>query len=264
VTGPGGTGWATPWAEVNRATERLLAGVREALGGRLVGLYLHGSLALGDFFPPASDVDFLAATAGPVEGPALERLRALHAGLKAAGGWTARLEGVYLPPPALRRQDLATEPVPVAWSDRDFGLGRPGATWVLDRWVVRERGLVVAGPDPRRLIDPIGPDQLRAAVRASLLEGWASSDRDPGQLRPRNYQAFAVLTMCRDLYVLEHGVLVSKPAAAAWAVPRLPDPWPALVERALAWRPDPAADDRGLAETLRFIAWVVERVRSAG
>jgi hypothetical protein len=262
VSGPGGSGWPTAWVEVNRAVERLLEGTRGVLGGRLVGLYLHGSLALGDFFPPASDIDFLAATAGPVEAPAFEGLRDLHAGLKAAGGWTARLEGVYLPPAALRRQELATERLPTVGSDWGFGLGRPGPTWVLDRWVTREHGLVVTGPDPRRLIDPIGPDQLRAAVRASLLEGWADWVRDPGWLRPRNYQGFAVLTMCRDLYALEHGVLVSKPAAAAWAVGRLPAPWPALVERALAWRPELEPDDRGLAETLRFIAWVVERVRS--
>jgi Domain of unknown function (DUF4111) len=256
--------WPTPWAEVNRAVERLQEGVSEALGGGLVGLYLHGSLALGDFFPPASDVDFLAATAGPVEAPAFGRLGALHAALKAAGGWTARLEGMYLPLAALRRHDPASGRLPTVGSDRDFGLGRSGPTWVLDRWVTRERGLVVTGPDPRELIDPIGPQALRAAVRASLLEGWATWVGDPGWLRPRAYQAFAVLTMCRALYALEHGVLVSKPVAAAWAAGRLQRPWPALVERALAWRPDRRVDDRSLPETLRFVAWAVEQARATG
>ena len=79
MTGPGRPAWPTPWAEVNRAVERLLEGVSEALGGGLVGLYLHGSLALGDFFPPASDVDFHVATAGPLDPVAFERLGALHA-----------------------------------------------------------------------------------------------------------------------------------------------------------------------------------------
>jgi hypothetical protein len=263
VTGPR-PAWPTPWGEVNRAVERLLAGTGEALGDGLVGLYLHGSLALGDFYPPASDVDFLAATAGPVEEPAFGRLGALHADLKAAGGWTARLEGVYLPPAALRRHDPAGGRLPTVGSDWDFGLGRPGPTWVLDRWVTRERGVVVTGPDPRELIDPIGPDALRAAVRASLLEGWAGWARDPGWLRPRAYQAFAVLTMCRDLYALEHGVVVSKPVAAAWAGRRLPPPWPGLVERVLGWRADWRPDDQGLADTLGFVTWVVERARPPG
>jgi Domain of unknown function (DUF4111) len=258
VSGPGGSGWPTAWVEVNRAVERLLEGTRGVLGGRLVGLYLHGSLALGDFFPPASDIDFHAATAGTLGEPALERLGALHGRFKAEGGWVARLEGVYLPPLALRRREPAGDRQPTVGSDWGFGLGRPGPTWVLDRWVTREHGVVVAGPDPRELIDPIGPSELRAAVRATLARHWALEGQDVAWLRPRNYQAFAVLTICRNLYALERGELVSKPVAAAWARRRLEPPWSALVERALGWRADPRVDDRRLPETLAFVAHGLE------
>jgi Domain of unknown function (DUF4111) len=256
--------WPTPWPEVDRAVERLLDGIGEALGGQFLGLYLHGSLALGGFFPPASDVDFHVATAGAVGPAAFERLDALHAGFKAEGGWVARLEGAYLPPAALRRLEPVGGRWPTVGSDWDFGLGRSGPTWVLDRWVTREHGVVVAGPDPRALIDPIGPDELRAAVQASLLGYWTERTRDAAWLRPRHYQAFAVLTMCRDLYVLEHGVLGSKPVAAAWAARRLGPPWDAQVERALGWRADERADDQTLGETLQLVGHVVELARSRG
>jgi hypothetical protein len=264
---PSRPAWPTPWPEVNRAVERLRDGIAELLGDRLVGLYLHGSLALGDFYPPASDIDFHAATAGALDAPAVDRLTAMHAGFKAEGGWPARLEGVYLPVAALRRHDPSGDPAPTVGVDWDLRPGRPGPTWVLDRWVTREHGVVVAGPDPRELIDPIGPADLRAAVRATLLGFWAGTlddGADTGWLRPRNYQAFAILTMCRALYVLERGAVVPKPEAAAWAMGHLSPPWPAQVERALAWRADEQVDDRHLPDTLRFVAHAVGLARAAG
>jgi hypothetical protein len=258
--------WPTPWPEVNRAVERLRDGAAGALGDRLVGLYLHGSLALGDFFPPASDIDFHAATAGPLDAPAVAHLAAMHAGFKAEGGWPARLEGVYFPVEALRRHDPSGDPAPTVGVDWELGPGRPGPTWVLDRWVTREHGVIIFGPDPCELIDPIGPTDLRAAVLAALLGDWGSQLKegaDTGWLRPRNYQAFAILTMCRALHVLERGAVVPKPEAAAWAMGHLPPPWPAQVERALAWRADEQVDDRDLPETLGFIAHAVD-LASAG
>jgi len=265
VTGRGRPGWPTPWPEVDRVVGRLLDGVVEAVGGDLVGVYVGGSLGLGGFDPASSDVDVLVATAGMLPGAAVERLRRLHGALRAEGGWAARLEVVYLPLATLRRFDPRdTARYPIGASDREFALGRQGPTWVLDRWVVREHGLVVAGPDPRELIDPIGPDELRAAVRDSLAGVWGLEGRDVAWLRLRNYQAFAVLSMCRDLYVFEHGTVVSKPAAAAWASRRLGPPWPAMIERALAWRSDQRVDDRHLPETLAFVAHAVRLAGAAG
>jgi predicted nucleotidyltransferase len=257
--------WPTSWPQVNRAVERLRDGAAEALGGGLVGVYLGGSLALGGFDRSSSDVDVLVAAARMPSRPAIDRLAALHAALRAAGGWTARLEAVYLPVAALRRYDPAdTRRYPIAPSDREFNLGGQAPTWVLDRWIAREHGLVVAGPAPRTLIDPIAPAQLRAAARANLLDFWAGQldGPAPAWLRPRNYQAFAVLSLCRALYTMEHGEVVSKPAAAAWASRRFDPPWPELVARALTWRADPYPDDGGLADTLRLVADAAARARA--
>ena len=127
--------------------------------------------------------------------------------------------------------------------------------------------MIVTGPDPRDLIDPITPAELRAAVLAALLGDWANQlaeGADTGWLRPRNYQAFAILTMCRALHVLERGAVVPKPEAAAWAIGHLPSPWPTQVEWALDWRADEQVDDRHLPATLRCIAHAVERARAAG
>jgi hypothetical protein len=258
--------WPTRWPQVNRVVEGLRDGLGHVLGDRLVGLYLSGSLALGGFHPPSSDIDALVATAGVLDEPVVGRLAALHATLRAAGGWAARLEVVYLPVSTLRRYDPGDQSsYPIAAGGRALAHGRQSPTWVLDRWVAREHGLAVTGPPPSTLIDPIGPQALRTAVRG-LLSFWAAQldGPPPAWLRTRNDQAFAVLSMCRALYCLERGEVASKPAAAAWAIRRLEPPWPELVARALGWRADQRPDNEGLDATRRLVANAVARARTAG
>jgi hypothetical protein len=259
--------WPTPWPEVNRVVEGLRAALGDALGEELAGLYLSGSLALGGFDPPSSDIDVLVATAVMPNEAVIQRLAALHATLRALGGWTARLEVVYLPVTTLRRYDPSDQrSYPIAASDRAFALARQSPTWVLDRWIAREHGLVVAGPRPSTLIDPIGPKALQSAVRKLLVSFWAGQleGPTPAWLRPRSYQAFAILSMCRALYCLEHGKVISKPAAAAWASQQLDPPWPELVDQALGWRADQRPDDQSLGATLGLVADAVTRARTAG
>lgn len=45
---------------VTEILNTLLASLQDSLGENLVGLYLRGSLALGDFIPETSDLDVLA------------------------------------------------------------------------------------------------------------------------------------------------------------------------------------------------------------
>ena len=71
----------TPFPTVNVLLADLLAQMRPILGGDLIGLYLDGSLALGDFDPATSDVDFIAAIARPLSPEAFDALAALHLSL---------------------------------------------------------------------------------------------------------------------------------------------------------------------------------------
>jgi hypothetical protein len=52
---------------VTEMLQTLLLGIQEAIGDELVGVYLRGSLALGDFYSVTSDLDFLAVTKRPIQ-----------------------------------------------------------------------------------------------------------------------------------------------------------------------------------------------------
>jgi hypothetical protein len=250
----------TPYAEVNVVLNLLLSNVQAVLGDRFIGLYLYGSLASGDFDPQRSDIDFVVVTADEIPDEMIPALEALHARLAASGlKWAAKLEGAFLPQPAIRRYDPDDARQRPWINEGRFYLGRQGSDWIIQRHILREQGVVVAGPALQTLIDPVQPNDLRRAVLGVLHEWWSPMLHDPAWLRGSEYQAYAVLTLCRALYTLEHGTVVSKPAAARWVQQALGEPKAALIEQALTWRHEMPSDI--LNETLEFIRYTLERAR---
>ncbi len=247
---------------VNAVLAELVREIRAILGPELVGVYLYGSLSLGDFDPASSDVDFLAVTRDTLSSEALAALGALHARLVMSMlPYANKLEGWYFTRPALR-YPVPDEPQQATiGADWPFGLQAPGAVWVIERHIVREHGLTVFGPPPRELIDPVTPEALRAATSFLLRDFWALQLDGPDWLRTRDYQAFAILTMCRALHTLHTGRLVSKPVAATWAQQHLTPPWPALIIQALAWRHDHREGD--MTAMLAFVRWTVATAAGA-
>jgi hypothetical protein len=238
--------------------KELLADIQAVLGLHLIGLYLHGSLAYGGFNPQTSDIDFLVVTDGSLPTGTFSALKEMHARLFASGiAWSQKLEGAYIPAEGLRRHDPAYPPIPWLGTDGHFALERLGSDWILQRWILREKGIVVTGPPVRDMIDPVSPGDLREAVRDSLQEWWSPPFPSPQRFRSGEYQAYAVLTMCRSLYVLEHGRVASKPEAARWAMETLGEPWQALIAAAAAWRP--GVEFNRHAETIQLIQFALQK-----
>ncbi len=218
----------------------LLSSMQGVLGEQLVGLYLYGSLSSGDFNPASSDVDFVVVTRGAIaeDDPAFERLREMHERIAASGlPFADHLEGSYIPQAAWRRYDPEIAWHPTIGHDWPFKPGFHDANWVIERAIVRERGIVLYGPPPETLIDPVSSQQLRAATCQQLADVWRRRIDDPDWPRAGLYPAFAVLTLCRALYTLQHGAFCSKPVAAAWARQTHPA-WEPQITWALAHQAD--------------------------
>jgi hypothetical protein len=182
-------------------------------------------------------------------------LAALHTRIIDSGlSWATKLEGTYFPQQVLRRYAPSDALYPSV-NEARFYMGGHGSDWVIQSHILREQGIVLAGPAPRSLIDPVAPDDLRRAMRELLRGWWAPMLHDSVRLRSNEYQAYAILTMCRALYTLETGAIASKPVAARWAQAALGERRSAPIERALAWRPGMPLDM--LDETLDFIQYTL-------
>jgi len=249
----------TPYPDVNTLLHVLLSSVQTVLGTHFIGMYLYGSLASGDFDPQCSDIDFVVVTADEIPDERLPALEAMHARMAASGlKWATTLEGSYIPQHALRRYDPTHARHPAIRLGESFHVEQHDSDWVIQRYIIREQGVVVAGPAPQTLIDPIQPNDLRRAVLRILQEWWSTMLHDPARLHGTGYQAYAILTMCRVLYTLHYGIVVSKPVAARWAQEALGERRAALIERAfLAWRHGAQFDD--VNETQDFIRYTLER-----
>ena len=242
---------ATDYPEINSVLQELLLGARGILGRRFIGMYLDGSLAIGDFEPDKSDIDFVVVTNADVASDTFEVLKTMHHRIAAGvSKWARELEGSYISKRALRHD---RRPVAHPYIDRGSVLAMvqpESGYWPIHRHMLREHGVVLAGPLPQTLIDPVPPEDLREAVRGILREWWKPMLTEGPLLQNGFYRCYAVLTMSRMLYTLRHGTIVTKPVAARWVQGAFDGRWRPLIQQALAWSRDVPPD---LGETLAFI-----------
>jgi predicted nucleotidyltransferase len=245
--------------EVDQLIEILLKSAKELLKDQWVGMYLEGSLA-HHTFDRDSDIDFVVVCEEEVNASTFMALQNMHRQIATLDSWCAiQLEGSYLSRQALRQHDpeLAMHPNLERGREEQLKWALHEKMWDIHRYVLREKGICLDGPEPKTLIDPISPDDLRRIMRP-VLENWAAQFLDqPDRLRQRGYQSYVVLTLCRTLYTLQFGDIVSKPKALAWVKESLDARWQGLIERAWLGRQNPqlAAEGEDIRQTLAFIRY---------
>jgi Aminoglycoside adenylyltransferase, C-terminal domain/Nucleotidyltransferase domain len=252
----------TPYPEVNILLQELLDGVLPILGKHLIGMYLFGSLALGDF-DEASDIDVAIVTNEPVTDEQFLALKKMHAHIaRGPSPLAIQIEASYLSLAQLRRYDPTNAMHPQLQRDAGVELEMQNHARVVERYVLREKGVVVKGPPLEPLIAPITPDDLRSSAQEILNDWMIPLLQAAEPFASRGYQSYTVLSLARILYTFRFGDVVSKPVAARWAQETLDDRWKQLIERALVGRKNsalpPEADD--VQETLNFARLVLQIV----
>ncbi len=253
----------TPFLDINAILQELLASVKRVLGSHLVGMYLEGSLANGGF-DQASDIDFVAVTDIDISGDYFSTLQTMHDRFATLDSpWAIQLEGSYVSRSALRRFD----PAHALYPNIERGEGERlkmtyhDEAWMVHRYLLRERGITLFGPDPKTLVDPASPDDLRRAMLPTL-HGWAAGIlKHPEEINVRWPPSYIILTLCRILYTLERGDVAAKPQAAEWAKEALDERWVGLINRAWKERAGEriTADPNEVDQTLDFIHYALAR-----
>jgi len=147
--------------ELNAILYELVSSVQAALTDNLIGVYLQGSFAVGDW-DIDSDVDFLMAINREMSETELLALQRMHGRIyELKSDWAKHLEGSYFPTNILRQaDDQRVELWYMNNTSRELVWSKHDDTKVV-RWIVREYGIALYGPPPNTLIGPVFTDDLR-------------------------------------------------------------------------------------------------------
>lgn len=213
---------------------------QDVFGETLIGVYLHGSLAMGCFNPAASDIDMLAVVRDDLAVDAKQRAgRTL---LRLAE--QAPVKGLEVSILSLNDLHPFRHPTPyqLHFSDNnkaqfaegtmDFERARVDGDLAAHIVMTRARGVCLYG-------EPIGvvfPDVPREAYLNSIAVDAEDSYRairagaDAGECA---VPVYGVLNFCRVLAFVEASALTSKPEGGRWALEHLPAEYQPIVEAAL-------------------------------
>jgi predicted nucleotidyltransferase len=257
----------TVYPALNEVLRNLVASARDILRDEFVGVYLQGSFALGGA-DEHSDVDFVVVTKDELSDAQVDRLQLMHKTIyDLPVSWAKHLEGSYIPSDSLRRVDPGTTYPFLDNGSRELEWDEHCNTAVV-RWILREHGIVLAGPRPKSLIDPVSEEQLRteALKRVHEYAEWAPEPSEASAMS-RWKQGYLVLTFSRLLHTIRTGTVTTKSTAAEWALQSLDPEWTDLIQAAVDDRPDPwervhhAADPEVTRRTLEFASYAVREAR---
>lgn len=260
------------WPEVPQGVRDQVEGytgaVRRVLGENLVGIYLHGSLAIGCPIPVPKDIDLLFITQ---HGLSTETKR-LMADLVLAWSAVARA-GVARPLEVhfLSRENLLPwrHPTPYDFHYSEDWRGRLSEQLASGEWrtwndrqavdpdlaahltVTLHRGVTLFGPPPAELIPPIPPADYLAAIQFDVANAadWITSN-----------PVYGVLNLCRVAWYVEAGKISSKEEAGHWGSQALPADVARTVSQALAAYRGEESGQFDPGDLASFVAYTQRRI----
>jgi predicted nucleotidyltransferase len=240
------------------------------LGHNFVGLYLLGSLAIGDF-DLTSDVDFAIVTTDELSRGEVQLVQSAHTKLIGRDSrWVKHLEYSFFP-----LEKLSEKSSPYGQHGRDDSAARQlwyflnGASTIersdhdntlVTRWTLRYRSKAVLGPEPAAFAPEVTANELRHEIKNSML-GWEKLFTPRSPYNNRFHQVFFVLNNCRALQDLHQGEVTSKREGVQWAKQHLDARWHALIDYCWQERQDTEisvsqpADARAFQQTVAFVAY---------
>ncbi|MGZ3551744.1 MAG: aminoglycoside adenylyltransferase domain-containing protein [Vulcanimicrobiaceae bacterium] len=219
--------------------QRYLVGIAgnlgDLLGDTLVGVYVHGSLAMGSYHRERSDIDILAVVDGRLHPEMREAVAQLFVRISDMRPTPGDIEATVVQDRYARSYE---HPMPfevhyssgqrkrITAGESDYTQNPTDLDLAAHITNARERGVRIFGPEPRSVFGPVPWFAYINALEADF--NWAGE-------RAKSDPLYAILNACRTLYGATQRDLrvLSKDEAARWALESIPREFEPLVREAL-------------------------------
>lgn len=250
----------TPYQDINAVLQQLSTGIEQILNNDLVGLYLFGSLAYGDFNEGSSDIDLVAIVKKPLGTHQLHSIKFLHETVgESHKKWHGRIECSYTPIYMLANTLPPQEPRPYYGAGIFYANADYGNEWIINNYLLRDSSIPLLGPNFTTLIPPIDIREVQKACIRDLFQEWEPKIYDLEWLDNSHYQSYLVLNLCRILYTVYCGKTGTKKISAKWVKEIFAPQWTTLITAAENWTYDKEMSLK--MELIEFIKFVINEIK---
>lgn len=262
-----------PYPELREVLNTFVYEITTELGENLVGIYLVGSIASGDF-DLDSDVDFLVVTNTELTEANMKSLQEIQIKIHGIDCYPAKhLEGSYISISDLNNWSIVGQKKLYYFDNGStkYEQSAHDNKWHV-RWILRERGITLVGQKPETILQAIPLNELINEIKTAMLQNMeifqVEINRPLGFCNSRFGQSFFVLTYCRMLHTLHTGIVQSKKAGMEWAKQFVDPKWVKIIDQ--AWKEREGvrfgakigqlAESTLLYETLEFMKYAVTQI----
>ena len=262
-----------PYPELRDVLNMFVDEISAELRENLVGIYLVGSIASGDF-DLDSDVDFLVVTNTELTEANMKALQDIQIKIHGIDCYPAKhLEGSYISISDLNDWSTVGQKKLYYFDNGSTAYEQSihDNQWHV-RWILRERGITLVGQKPETILKSIPLNEMFSEIKTTMLQVMKlfedEINRQPSFWNSRFGQSFAVLTYCRMLHTLHTGTVQSKKAGVKWAKQFVEPRWVKIIDQAWHEREGvrfgvkigQRAELPLLHETLEFIKYGVAQI----
>lgn len=233
----------------------------EILAKKLHGLYLYNSVAMGNFEPQYSDVDFIVILKSKLVEAELLELKTLHERIALEHTYGAKLDGMYLQYDMIAKMNSEIEAYPYAKEGSFFEAGYfdiNNVTW----WSLKEYEMAIDSPSINDELREVSFSDVIQTMNYNLNAYWLPKLQTPEIFKEDMWVEFAVVTLSRIVYTLKDREIKPKSQSCYFVIESY-DEWQDIVKEALAIRnlkPNSIISDTSIRKdrTVEFIGAMIK------